>query len=153
MNIYISWGRTSRKGIDSEDPKHVVNGVAIFRYIVTEEGVKVLASALGRKYITRKLEEEIEKRVLAEINNDLKQDEDVADDVANKVADDVDTKLLSKLPKKVQPLVEGLYKDSEGYWIHLVPTHLFVSMDAHTEHALTLAELKSVCRRVNIKEV
>lgn len=108
---------------------------------------------MGKKYITRELEEEIEKRVLAEINNDLKQDEDVANEVANEVANDVDTELLSKLPKKVQPLVEALYKDSEGYWIHLVPTHLFVSMDAHTEHALTLAELKKACRKVNIKEV
>lgn len=145
MNIYISWGRTTRRGIEHEDPKQVVDGVAIFRYIVTEEGVKVLASALGRKYITRKLEKEIEKRVLAEINNDLQQDKDVANNV--------DTELLSKLPKKVQPLVEELYKDSEGYWIYLVPTHLFVSTDAHTEHALTLAELKSVCKQANIEEV
>ena len=94
MNII--WNRTSRKGIENEDPKNVVNQVVTYR---------------------------------------------------------VDTKLLSKLPKKVQPLVEALYEDSEGYWIHLVPTHLFVSTDTHTEHALTLAELKSVCRQVSIKEV
>ena len=147
MNII--WNRTSRKGIENEDPKNVVNQVATYKYVVIEGQVTVFAAALGRKYITGELEKEIEKRVLAEINNDLKQDEDVANEVAN----DVDTKLLSKLPKKVQPLVEALYKDSEGYWIHLVPTYLFVSMDAHTEHALTLAELKSVCRQVNIKEV
>lgn len=149
MNIYIMWNRTTRRGIDHEDPKYVVNGIATFKYTVTEEGVMVCAATLGRKYITRKLEKEIEKRVLEAIDNDLQQDKDVANEVAN----EVDAKLLSKLPKKVQPLVEALYKDSEGYWIHLVPTHLFVSMDAHTEHALTLAELKSVCRQVNIKEV
>lgn len=147
MNII--WNRTSRKGIENEDPKNVVNQVATYKYVVIEGQVTVFAAALGKKYITRELEKEIEERVLAEINNDLQQDEDVANEVAN----DVDTKLLSKLSKKVQPLVEGLYKDSEGYWIHLVPTHLFVSMGAHTEHALTLAELKSVCRQVNIKEV
>nr|DAV17242.1 MAG TPA: hypothetical protein [Caudoviricetes sp.] len=147
MNII--WNRTSRKGIENEDPKNVVNQVATYKYVVIEGQVTVFAAALGKKYITRELEEEIKKRVLAEIDNDLQQDEEVANEVAN----DVDTKLLSKLPKKVQPSVEGLYKDSEGYWIHLVPTHLFVSMDAHTEHALTLAELKSVCHQVNIKEV
>lgn len=147
MNII--WNRTSRRGIENEDPKNVVNQVATYRYIVIEGQVTVFAAALGKKYITRGLEKEIEKRVLAAIDNDLQQDKDVANEVAN----EVDTKLLSKLPKKVQPLVEALYKDSEGYWIHLVPTHLFVSMDAHTEHALTLAELKRVCRQVNIKEV
>lgn len=143
MNII--WNRTSRKGIENEDPKNVVNQVATYKYVVIEGQVTVFAAALGKKYITRELEEEIKERVLAEINNDQSQDE-------NKT-NDVDTKLLSKLPKKVQPLVEALYKDSEGYWIHLVPTHLFRSMDAHTEHTLTLAELKSVCKQANIEEV
>lgn len=142
MNII--WNRTSRKGIENEDPKNVVNQVATYKYVVIEGQVTVFAAALGKKYITRELEKEIEKRVSAEIDNDQPQDKNETNDV--------DTNLLSKLPKKVQPLVEALYKDSEGYWIHLVPTHLFVSMDAHTEHALTLAELKSVCRQVNIKE-
>lgn len=151
MNII--WNRTSRRGIENEDPKNVVNQVATYRYIVIEGQVTVFAAALGKKYITRELEKEIEKRVLAAIDNDLQQDKDVANEVTNEVANEVDTKLLSKLPKKVQPLVEALYKDSEGYWIHLVPTHLFVSVDAHTKHALTLTELKSVCRQVNIKEV
>nr|DAM53156.1 MAG TPA: hypothetical protein [Caudoviricetes sp.] len=146
MNII--WNRTSRKGIENEDPKYVINGVVTYKYVVIEGQVTVFAAALGKKYITRELEKEMEERVLAEIDKESTDKE-----AANEVANDVDTKLLSKLPKKVQPLVEALYKDSEGYWIHLVPTHLFVSMDAHTEHALTLAELKSVCRQVNIKEV
>jgi hypothetical protein len=147
MNII--WNRTSRKGIENEDPNKVVNGVATYKYVVIEGQVTIFAAALGKKYVTRELEDEIKERVLAEIDNDLQQNEDVADEVAN----DVDTKLLSKLPKKVQPLVEALYKDSEGYWIHLVLTHLFVSTDAHTEHALTLAELRKACGKANIAEV
>lgn len=150
MNII--WNRTSRKGIENEDPKNVVNGVATYKYVVIEGQVTVFAAALGKKYITRELEDEIKERVTAELNKDH-QAESVTKAVTENVSEDVDTKLLNKLPKKVQPLVEALYKDSEGYWIHLVPTHLFVSMDAHTEHALTLAELRSVCRQVNIKEV
>lgn len=146
MNII--WNRTSRKGIENEDPKNVVNQVATYKYVVIEGQVTVFAAALGKKYITRELEEEIKERVTAELNKDQQ-----AESVTEVVSEDVDTKLLNKLPKKVQPLVEALYKDSEGYWIHLVPTHLFVSTDAHTEHALTLAELRSVCRQVNIKEV
>ena len=141
MNII--WNRTSRRGIENEDPKNVINEVVTFKYVVTEDGITVFAAALGKNYITPQIEKEIEQRVMAEINKT---------EQTEPAASDVDEKLLQKLPKKVQPLVEALYKDSEGYWIHLVPTHLFVSMDAHTEHALTLAELKSMCRQVNIKE-
>ena len=150
MNII--WNRTSRNGIAHTDPKRVVNGVATYKYVVTEGRVIIIAAALGKKYITRKLENEIKERVVAELNKD-QQAESVTEGVTENVSEDVDTKLLNKLPKKVQPLVEGLYKDSEGYWIHLVPTHLFVSTDGHTEHALTLAELRRACVRANIVEV
>lgn len=150
MNII--WNRTSRNGIDHEDPKKVVNGVATYKFVVSEGRVIIFAAALGKKYITRNLENEIKERVAAELNED-RQAESVTEDVTENVSEDVDTKLLNKLPKKVQPLVEALYKDSEGYWIHLVPTHLFVSIDAHTEHALTLAELRKACVRANIEEV
>lgn len=68
---------------------------------------------------------------------------------------DFDGDLLAKMPKHIQPKVKAIWNEGYGnepdYWIVLKDGYLFWSTDAHVEHVDTLRELKSVCRRDNIK--
>ena len=61
-------------------------------------------------------------------------------------------KLLNKLPKHILPIVEEVYKDSEGYWIFISEGHIFSSTRCHTEHTLSLKELLKCCKKDNLEK-
>lgn len=53
-----------------------------------------------------------------------------------------------KVPKKYQPMLDEVYKDSDGYWAYSKAGYHFPEMGCHTAHEDTQADLMRVVRNV-----